>query len=73
MLFVDHASLCFQTQTYGYVAGGLGMTAAFATHIARSPHLYYRIATVNPMVMLVGTLAGTIGMSQIRLQSWWGL
>lgn len=47
--------------TYGYVVAGLGMTAGFAQYILRSG-LYYRVASMNPMVMLVGTMAGTIGM-----------
>lgn len=50
------------TQTYGYVATGLAMTAGVATYIARSPTLFYRFASVNPYVMLFGTMAGTIGM-----------
>lgn len=47
--------------TYGYVVAGLGMTAGFAQYILRSG-LYYRVASMNPMIMLVGTMAGTIGM-----------
>lgn len=48
------------TSTYGYLAGGLGITAVTATYIFRSG-LYYRLANVNPWVMLIGTAIGTIG------------
>eukprot|EP00124_Ichthyophonus_hoferi_P002551 Ihof_evm3s178 gene=Ihof_evmTU3s178 len=55
------------TKTYGYVAGGLGLTAGVATYIFRSG-LYYRLMNVNPYAMLIGTAVGTIG-SMIACQT----
>eukprot|EP00123_Amoebidium_parasiticum_P012449 comp21362_c1_seq1/m.29339 comp21362_c1_seq1/g.29339 ORF comp21362_c1_seq1/g.29339 comp21362_c1_seq1/m.29339 type:complete len:332 (-) comp21362_c1_seq1:278-1273(-) len=54
-------------KTYGYVVGGLGLTAGVATYIFRSG-LYYRLMNVNPWVMMIGTGAGMIG-SMIAVQS----
>jgi hypothetical protein len=65
---IDLVSSIFQT--YGYVVGGIGITAAFATAIARTPSLYYRIASVNPIAMMLGTVAGVIGTCRAAT-SWW--
>lgn len=48
------------TKTYGYVVGTLGMTAGVATYIMRSG-MYYRLASVSPLMMLGVTMVGTIG------------
>lgn len=63
----DGASLKFTkgvsqriTSTYGYVLAGLGVTAATATQIVRSG-LHYRLMSVNPIGLAIGSFALTMG------------
>jgi len=47
--------------TYGYVTLGLGTTAAVATVMFRTG-LAHRVIAMNPMMFMVGSMAGTIGL-----------